>query len=195
MRTMRGTRRRWTNRTRMSKRSMMMRCATQDKGRDAGASTSEEEKREDWNLLGTFSKKRFLAASPTSRVAFSTGAYISVVGLALLIFPSTTFHFVFPRGGVEKPFIRLGGVLCQLFGFYYLGASYGDLASSSQSASQSRKCIRAFYMSTIIGRIYLAAVIPLLCVTCDLSARALLLAVINLLGALSLRRALRMSEA
>ena len=123
-----------------------------------------------------------------------TGAYISLVGLALLIFPSTTFHLVFPRGGVEKPFIRLGGVLCQLFGVYYLGASYGDaLSSSSRSPpkSQTMQGISAFYMSTIIGRVYLAAVIPLLCATCNLSALALVLALVNLAGALSLRRALR----
>lgn len=186
-----GTRRYWgnTSRRKISNRIDTINCISDDKQRDNSASTSHEQNHHHHHHHAAI--MRTFAATTTSRVAACTGVYISLVGLALLIWPSTTFHLVFPHGGIDKPFIRLGGVLCQLFGIYYIGASYGDGSSLSKSEQSMQGGIRAFYMSTILGRMYLAVIIPVLCATCNLSWRAMLLAVLNLAGALSLRRALR----
>lgn len=52
------------------------------------------------------------------------------------------------RSAVPRGWIRVGGVLAALFGSYYWGAAAGDLTSSGT---------RAFYVSTVIGRLLLVA--------------------------------------
>ncbi len=80
--------------------------------------------------------------------------------------------------------IRVGGVLASLFGFYYLGAAHGDMTN---------KGLESFYRSTVYGRLFLFVIFTVLVVSRKSQWQLLILAAFNLLGAGSMHRALNRS--
>ena len=78
------------------------------------------------------------------------------------------------NSAVPAGWIRVGSVLCMLFGSYYLGAAWGE--------RQSRG-LQGFYESTVAGRIFLVVAFVLLVVAGQVGPGLLLLAAINLVGA------------
>ena len=79
-------------------------------------------------------------------------------------------------------FIRVGGTLALLFGAYYLGAAHGEI---------SGKGLGSFYLSTVVGRLVLAACFAVFVARGEVEPPLLLLALANLIGAGSMWRALR----
>ena len=92
---------------------------------------------------------------------------------------SPTIH-VYCRS-VAPGWIRVGGVLASLFGFYYLGAAHGEVTNRG---------LRSFYESTVWGRVWLASVFCLLVALKKQQWQLLILAAANLVGAVSMRRAI-----
>ncbi len=78
--------------------------------------------------------------------------------------------------------IRVGGVLASLYGFYYLGAGYAD--RQNQQASQG------FYHATVWGRLFLFAAFSFIVWRKEVERTLLIPAVINLLGAVTMHLAL-----
>jgi hypothetical protein len=78
--------------------------------------------------------------------------------------------------------VRVGGTLASLFGFYYCGAALDD--------AEGRFPYRT-YQSTVAGRIFLAAVFLLLVVTGQSHRSLLVLAAANIVSALSMHRQIR----
>ncbi len=81
-------------------------------------------------------------------------------------------------------FVRVGGTLALLFGFYYLGAAHGEASGQG---------LRSFYWSTILGRLVLAASFAFLVLKKEVEPALLLLAFANLVGAGGMWRALQRS--
>lgn len=71
----------------------------------------------------------------------------------------------------------MGAVLCVLFGSYYLGAAWGE---------QHARGLTGFYESTVAGRLFLVAAFVLLVVTGQVGMGLLVLAGVNLLGAVNM---------
>lgn len=82
-----------------------------------------------------------------SQVAFLTGAYIFTVGVALLLFPERLFGIFFDLKSVGRLWIQVGAIIAVVFGIYYIGTAFGDAKGCNGADS--------FYMSTVIGRIFL----------------------------------------
>lgn len=78
--------------------------------------------------------------------------------------------------------IRVGGVLASLYGFYYLGAGYAD--KQHQQASQG------FYRATVWGRLFLFAAFAVIVWRGEVERTLLIPAVVNLVGALTMHLAL-----
>ena len=78
--------------------------------------------------------------------------------------------------------IRVGGVLASLYGFYYLGAGYAD--RQHQHASQG------FYRATVLGRLFLFVMFSIIVWRKEVERTLLIPAVINLLGAVTMHVAL-----
>ena len=81
--------------------------------------------------------------------------------------------------------IRIGGVLASLFGFYYVGAAHGDI---------THKGLESFYRSTVYGRLFLVIAFVVLVALKKSQWQLLILAGLNLLGAASMHKALNPSE-
>lgn len=123
------------------------------------------------------------SVSAAGRASLITGLYISAVGAALLAAPKWCFGLLFKSGWdlwVSAGWIRVGGVLSLLFGFYYLGAWYGEV---------HRVGLGGFYLATIAGRIFLAAAFSVLVLTGQVGPGLLLLAAMNLVSAWAMARA------
>ncbi|DBA85210.1 TPA: hypothetical protein ACH3X2_005916 [Trebouxia sp. C0005] len=118
---------------------------------------------------------------PASAAMF-TGAYILVAGLALIVFPLLTFGLLFDPRLLPVGWIRVGGVLASLYGFYYLGTGYVD--------RQSHQASQGFYQATVWGRLFLFAAFSIIVWRREVERTLLIPAVINLLGALTMHLAL-----
>ena len=70
--------------------------------------------------------------------------------------------------------IRVGGTLASLFGFYYIGAALDDV--------EGRFPLR-FYQATILGRVFLSAVFSWLVLSGQSERGLLVLALVNLASA------------
>jgi uncharacterized membrane protein len=106
--------------------------------------------------------------------------YISLAGLAVLVAPATTFGVLFaflPSTG----WLRIGGVLCQLFGAYYIGAAADD--------AEGRRPLQ-FYRATVWGRAALTAAFVALWAAGECERGVLVLAAINAMSAWVLHRAM-----
>ena len=128
---------------------------------------------------------------PTSRLAFITGVYISIAGLAVVVLPKTVFSFFHIQSisdplsnwNISSGWIRFIGMCGCLFGSYYIGAAISDAQCTSNA-------MVPFYVSTILGRLYLFIVLSSLVVMRCLPIQCFFLGVLNVLGALSMWRAM-----
>jgi len=128
-------------------------------------------------------KEKLRKSSPTINTAFMTGTYISIVGIALMLFPTTVFGLLFDVRYISTGWIRVFGVLSVVFGIYYWGSAYGDTNGTNS---------RAFYVSTIVGRMFLFFAFAMLVATKRFAEPALLvLGMVNLFGAMAMYNALR----
>ena len=80
--------------------------------------------------------------------------------------------------------IRIGGILAMLFGFYYAGAAHGEI---------TRRGVKSFYEATIWGRLFLFVSFMILVAIKKSQWQLSILAFINLIGAASMWRALRIA--
>lgn len=76
---------------------------------------------------------------------------------------------------------RVGGVLCILFGSYYIGCAWDDAEG---------RFPRRFYQSTVIGRLFLCFAFLGLVLVGQLPKGLMILAAVNALSAWSLHRAM-----
>lgn len=118
-----------------------------------------------------------------SKVAAFTGAYIFVVGVAVLLFPESLFGLFFNLRSSVREWIRVGAVLAVVFGVYYIGTAWGD-AKGYNGAD-------AFYMSTIVGRMFIFLSFSWLVATGAGGLPLFIVGTVNLLGALTMLKALR----
>ncbi|KAH7416054.1 hypothetical protein KP509_14G073000 [Ceratopteris richardii] len=93
-----------------------------------------------------------------SKIAVFTGAYISIVGVALLLFPVSLFGLFFDPTRSVKEWIRVAAVLAVVFGVYYIGTAWGDAKGYNGATS--------FYVSTIVGRVFIFLSFWWLAATC-----------------------------
>eukprot|EP00884_Botryococcus_braunii_P020561 jgi/Botrbrau1/7189/Bobra.0300s0019.1 len=148
------------------------------------------EKSGDMRLAPIRGLRVYLAGmSRPGKAAWVTGAYISLAGLALMLAPLTCFQIFFNPEGASKGWIRVGGMLASLFGFYYLGAAHGDWASGGGAAAV--RALEGFYLATVVGRVTLFVVFVAIVAAKEVGVGLLLPAVANLLGAASMWFALR----
>lgn len=108
-----------------------------------------------------------------ARAALLTGVYIAAAGVALLWAPLATFGLLFSTATIAKGWIQVFGVLCCAFGCYYVGAARGGVGGSA----------RAFYRSTVVGRLGIFAAFGVLVARGAVEANLLLLGVVNAAGA------------
>jgi hypothetical protein len=109
-----------------------------------------------------------------------TALYACVMGMALMVAPTTTFSVLFDPSSVSRGFVRLGGSLLALFGVYYVGAADGMSGNASLG----------FYKSTVVGRLALALWCVFLYAIGELGIGVLFFAALNAAGALSMHAAL-----
>ncbi|GAQ82280.1 protein with septum formation inhibitor MinC domain [Klebsormidium nitens] len=117
--------------------------------------------------------------------ALFTGAYISVVGLAVLLWPVKLFGLLFNVKSISPGWIRVGGVLAMVFGAYYLGTPL--LAQQGLGAE-------AFYWSTVVGRVFLFTAFCLLVALRLAQPGLLVLGAVNLAGAFAMYQALNFED-
>ena len=127
-------------------------------------------------------KSQRVTSAAVRRAAYFTGIYIAAAGVALMVAPDPVFSLLFNVQALTEGWIRVFGVLCVAFGVYYFGTAYGDGKGLGA---------RAFYLSTVVGRVFIFASF-LFMVACGLFKEPglLILGVINLLGALAMMFAL-----
>eukprot|EP00899_Mesostigma_viride_P024118 jgi/Mesvir1/4891/Mv11158-RA.1 len=123
--------------------------------------------------------------SRAGKSAAFTGAYIFLVGLALLVAPLTVFGLLFDVRTITGGWIRVGGVLCMVFGMQYLGTALGDAAGIGA---------QAFYTASVVSRMVLFILFAVLVAVREVQATLLLLAAVNLAGALLMFANLRSDE-
>lgn len=144
----------------------------------ASAAAAELSRRADVGLA----KSQRVTSAAVRRAAYFTGIYIAAAGVALMVAPDPVFSLLFNVQAITEGWIRVFGVLCVAFGVYYFGTAYGDGKGLGA---------RAFYLSTVVGRVFIFASF-LFMVACGLFKEPglLILGVINLLGALAMMFAL-----
>lgn len=118
-----------------------------------------------------------------AQLALFTGVYISVVGMALLAFPTFLFGALFDVRSVTVGWIRVGAILAVVFGVYYIGTAIGDL--------RGRSGARAFYTSTVVGRVFLFFGFCWLVAVGAAQPALVMVGTVNMLGAMSMLFALR----
>ena len=82
---------------------------------------------------------------------------------------------------VARGWIQVGGILAVLYGIYYLGAGIGDCCEIGT---------KGFYMSTVLGRLVLSLSFAWLAGAQAVPQGILILAAVNLVGAVGMVRAL-----
>ena len=90
---------------------------------------------------------------------------------------------------VTAGWIRVGGILAALFGFYYLGVGWPDRHELQHHSPISPAV--GFYISTILGRAFLCAAFCVLVLSGQVGRTLLLPAAVNLLSALNMYVALQ----
>ncbi len=90
---------------------------------------------------------------------------------------------------VTAGWIRVGGILAALFGFYYLGVGWAERQEMHNHSSISPAV--GFYVSTILGRAFLCAAFCVLVLSGQVGRTLLLPAAVNLLSALNMYVALQ----
>ncbi|KAI3430430.1 hypothetical protein D9Q98_005025 [Chlorella vulgaris] len=118
----------------------------------------------------------------TAQVALRTGVYIGLFGLATFCLPGATFGVLFDSRLVTEGWVRVGGVLATLFGWYYVGAALDDAAGRTP---------RCFYSATTSGRLFLSVAFAGLVAAKQCEPALLWLAAANLVSSLTMWRAVR----
>ncbi|KAJ9512927.1 hypothetical protein QJQ45_029051, partial [Haematococcus lacustris] len=126
--------------------------------------------------------------TPAAKAAIFTGTYAITAGLALLAFPVTSFGLLFDASAVPTVWIRVGGTLFALIGYQYLGTGMADspLVNKDGQVYAGPLYARSFYMSSVFSRLFLVAVFVALVATKQSPVNLLVLACLNLLGAVSM---------
>ena len=132
----------------------------------------------------SISKPPIACSSNAAKAAIITGTYAVTAGLCLCIWPLTSFALLFPTAVVARGWIRVGGTLFALIGMQYLGTGLADQKSGGEASSES------FYRSTVISRVFLAAVFAGIVALGEAPVTLLLLSLLNLIGAASMQWAL-----
>lgn len=89
-----------------------------------------------------------------------------------------SLFFLYPSLSLQ---IRVGGTLTTLYGFYYLGAAFGEINHSG---------MQGFYRSTIVGRVFLAVCFSIFVGLGECPPALLLLAALNVVGAWIMHKSL-----
>jgi len=126
------------------------------------------------------------ASKRPAQLAMFTGLYIAVVGMALFIYPTKLFGLLFDVRSVTVGWIRVGAILAVVFGVYYIGTAVGDMQGYSGA--------RAFYMSTVVGRMFLFVGFAWLVAVGAAQSTLLLVGSVNMVGAVSMLIALQKSS-
>eukprot|EP00192_Tetraselmis_astigmatica_P002157 CAMPEP_0117690504 /NCGR_PEP_ID=MMETSP0804-20121206/25163_1 /TAXON_ID=1074897 /ORGANISM="Tetraselmis astigmatica, Strain CCMP880" /LENGTH=988 /DNA_ID=CAMNT_0005503557 /DNA_START=93 /DNA_END=3058 /DNA_ORIENTATION=+ len=129
-------------------------------------------------------RRSLLRSNPPLMAAMITGAYISLAGLLLMAAPVTVFGLLFDASKIAAGWIRVFGVICVTFGSYYIGSALGDIRGRDNS----------FYISTVVGRLFLVVSLCIIVARQELQPSLLILAAVNLLGAFTMWLALRQGE-
>ena len=117
------------------------------------------------------------------KAAAVTGAYIAAAGVALMIEPARVFGLLFSIEAITDAWIRVFGVLCVAFGTYYLGAAAGEVRGMEGA--------RGFYLSTVVGRLFIfAAFMGMVATGAHPEPTLLVLGLVNFVGALVMLHAL-----
>eukprot|EP00897_Mesotaenium_endlicherianum_P006197 jgi/Mesen1/5605/ME000282S04759 len=126
-----------------------------------------------------------LPSTKPAQVALFTGLYIGGAGLAAIVAPKTIFGLLFDVRVMTPGWIRVLGVLALLYGIYFLGTARGEMLGMGA---------RGFYLATVVGRmvLFFAFCGFVACGTVQISL--LVLALLNLVGALSMLWALRAED-
>lgn len=125
---------------------------------------------------------RYLKGNPPSFAAFVTGSYAMVAGGALTLAPKTTLGLLFRDAAVlPAGWIQVGGILFTLIGMQYLGCAVHQYLGAGRDA---------FYHASVWSRLYLAAAFAALVALKRSEAMLLVLSALNIVGALSMWRAL-----
>ena len=117
---------------------------------------------------------RIALGKPVERAAIVTGLYIFALGTLLLLSPGA-LHLIIPKDSLKCGWIRLLGLVGQVFGMYYY---------SSAVAGE-------FYRCSVYARFYLAVAMSFLVARQSLPKGAMFIALTNALGAASMWGALR----
>ncbi|GAX77636.1 hypothetical protein CEUSTIGMA_g5079.t1 [Chlamydomonas eustigma] len=137
---------------------------------------------------------------PAVKAALFTGSYASVAGCALTFFPTQTFGLLFNLQEVTSGWIRVGGILFTLIGLQYLGAALGDIMAiaitaksveAAEAAETNPRLSYSFYEATVWSRLLLAAGFSVVVAVGEAPLSLLVLAAINVVGALSMAMALK----
>ena len=124
-----------------------------------------------------------LFGASARKAAAVTGAYIAAAGVALMIAPARVFGLLFSIEAITDAWIRVFGVLCVAFGTYYLGAAAGE--------ARGMEGARGFYLSTVVGRLFVfAAFMGLVATGAHPEPTLLVLGLVNFMGALVMLHAL-----
>ncbi|KAF5841157.1 hypothetical protein DUNSADRAFT_14159 [Dunaliella salina] len=160
--------------------------------------------------------------TPAAKAAIFTGTYATVAGLALTMSPVTVFGLLFDATAVPRGWIRVGGILFALIGMQYLGAGLRDgrmpppspqkesPSSDAHDASENERTgsgkspqapvgrpvaySRSFYEASIWSRLFLACGFAVLVAAQESQLTLLVLAALNLAGALSMLSAVRRTD-
>ncbi|CAE7363537.1 unnamed protein product [Symbiodinium sp. CCMP2592] len=87
------------------------------------------------------------AALHTAKI---TGAYIALIGICLVVAPTTLFGLVFDVAELQRLWIRVFGSLCALLGWYYFGAAR-DGSRGFLEATVSGRFVLALLLLAIVG--------------------------------------------
>ena len=127
-------------------------------------------------------EKAIAQSVPARKAAFVTGGYIFAIGVCVMLFPQKAFGLLFDVEAITDAWIRVFGVLCVAFGVYYVGSAWGD---------QRGYGTRGFYLSTIVGRIFIfLAFLGMVGSGYHPEPKLLILGFVNLVGALAMWHAL-----
>ncbi|GLC41727.1 hypothetical protein PLESTB_000683700 [Pleodorina starrii] len=121
-------------------------------------------------------------APPHVAAAVFTGTYAVIFGVALALAPKQVFGLLFGAETVSSGWIRVGGILFTLIGWQYLGTARADRKGEGALG---------FYRATIWSRLALSVAFALLVAVRESPPGLLVLAALNLFGAVSMHLALR----
>ncbi|WZN62854.1 septum site-determining protein MinC [Chloropicon roscoffensis] len=119
-------------------------------------------------------KLKWTAPAKSARL---TGLYLLVAGISLIAAPKSTFGLLFDVRTIATGWIQVFGAIAAALGMYYVGTAVGDTEGSGA---------RGFYASTVAGRIFIFITFCYLVSQKFVEQQLILLAVLNLVSAVSM---------